>query len=215
MNLKEPFVITISREIGSGGHTVGRILAEKLNTFYFDKYLIESLEKRFNLTASGIEKLKGEKKNWLADFIQFITPVPTAKTLGIDQRYTQEFRMDVTTDDIYKAETEILKELSNEGSCVIAGRSGFFVFKDHPNCLNVFITAPEENRVRRVMAKQGLAEESAKALVKEIDQTRENYIRRYTGTSRYDARNYDLVLNANGHTEEELANIILSYIQDC
>ena len=164
MNPKEPFVITISREIGSGGHTVGRILAEKLNTYYFDKYLIESLEKKFNLTASGIEKLKGEKKNWLADFIQRIAPLPSAKTLGMDPRYTQEFRMDVTTDDIYKAETEILKELANEGSCVIAGRSGFFVFKDHPNHLNVFITAPEENRIRRVREKQGLEEESAQDL---------------------------------------------------
>lgn len=215
MNLKEPFVITISREIGSGGHTVGRILAEKLNTFYFDKFLIESLEKKFNLTASGIERLKGKKKNWLADFIQFIKPLPSAKTLDVDSRYTQEFRMDVTTDDIYKAETEILKGLADEGSCVIAGRSGFFVFKDHPNHLNVLIIAPEENRIQRVMRKQGLPEESAMALIKDIDQARENYIQRYTGTSRYDARNYDLVLNANGHTEEELAGIILSYIQDC
>ena len=214
MNLKEPFVITISREIGSGGHTVGRILAKKLDTFYFDKYLIESLEKKFNLTVSGIEKLKGEKKNWLADLIHFVAPVPSAKNLGIDTRYTQEFRMDVTTDDIYQAETEILKELAHEGSCVISGRSGFFVFKDHPNHLNVFIIAPDKNRLQRVMEKQGLAEESAKALIKDIDQTRENYIRRYTGTSRYDARNYDLVLNADGHTEEELADIILSYIKD-
>ena len=214
MNLKEPFVITISREIGSGGHTVGRILAKKLNTFYFDKYLIESLEKRFNLTVSGIEKLKGEKKNWLADLIHNIAPIPSANKLSVDQRYTQQFRMDVTTDDIYNAETEILKELAKEGSCVIAGRSGFFVLKDHPNHLHVFIIAPEENRIRRIMEKQGLTEESARALIKDIDQTRENYIQRYTGTSRYDARNYDLVLNADGHTEEELADIILSYIQD-
>ena len=62
--------------------------------------------------------------------------------------------------------------------------------------------------------KNCLAEESARAIIKDIDQTRENYIQRYTGTSRYDARNYDLVLNADGHTEEELADIILSYIQD-
>lgn len=214
MNLKEPFVITVSREIGSGGHTVGRILAEKLNTFYFDKYLIETLEKRFNLTASGIEKLKGEKKNWLADLFHAIAPIPSANTLGVDPRYTQQFRVDVTTDDIYEAETEILRELTKVGSCVIAGRSGFFVFKDHPNHLNVFIIASDENRIRRVMEKQGLEEESAKALIKNIDHTRENYIQRYTGTSRYDARNYDLVLNADGHTEEELADLILSYIQE-
>ena len=212
MNLKEPFVITISREVGSGGHTVGRILAEKLNTRYCDKELVKALEEKFNLTASGIEKLKGEKKNWLADFIQFIAPIPSAKTLGVDPKYTQEFRLDITTDDIYKAEKEILEGMAAEGSCVIAGRSGFHVFRDHPNHLNVFITAPVANRIRRVMKKQDLKEESAAAVIESIDKARENYIQRYAGTSRYDARNYDLVINADGHTEEQLADLILDYI---
>ena len=212
MNLKEPFVITISREVGSGGHTVGRILAEKLNTRYCDKELVKALEEKFNLTASGIEKLKGEKKNWLADFIQFIAPIPSAKTLGVDPKYTQEFRLDITTDDIYKAEKEILEGMAAEGSCVIAGRSGFHVFRDHPNHLNVFITAPVANRIQRVMKKQDLQEESAAAVIESIDKARENYIQRYAGTSRYDARNYDLVINADGHTEEQLADLILSYI---
>ena len=125
MNLSEPFVITISREIGSGGHTVGRILAEKLNTRYCDKDLIRSLEKKFDLTVSAIEKLKGEKKNWLADFIRFLKPVPSAKALGVDPKFTQEFLVDITSEDIFKAETAILSELAEEGSCIIAGRSGF------------------------------------------------------------------------------------------
>ena len=212
MNLKEPFVITISREVGSGGHTVGRILAEKLETRYCDKELVKALEEKFDLTMNGIEKLKGEKKNWLADFIQFISPMPSAKALGVDPKYTQEFRIDVTTDDIYKAEKEILEEMAEEGSCVIAGRSGFHVFKDHPNHLHVFITASDANRIQRVMRKQGLKEESAAAVIEGIDKARENYIQRYAGTSRYDARNYDLVINADGHTEEQLADLILAYI---
>ena len=212
MNLQEPFVITISREIGSGGHTVGRILAEKLNTRYCDKDLIRGLEEKFNLTVSGIEKLKGKKKNWLADFCQYIAPLPSAKTLGLDPKYTQEFRLDVTTDDVYKAETEILKGLADEGSCVIAGRSGFYVFRDHPNHLSVFITASDENRVQRVMRKQGVSEESARTIINGIDEARENYIKRYTGASRYDARNYDLVINADGHSEEEVASLILAYL---
>ena len=213
MNLKEPFVITISREIGSGGHTVGRIVAEKLNTRYCDKDLIRSLEKKFNLSVSAIEKLKGEKKNWLADFIQFIQPVPSAKALGVDPKFTQTFLVDVTSNDIYKAETEILKEMADVGSCVIAGRSGFHVFKDHPNHLNVFITASEDHRVARVMKKQALSEEAARVLVRDIDQARDNYIKRYTGVSRYDARNYDLCINADGRSEEQIAHLILSFIQ--
>lgn len=212
MNKQEPFIITISREVGSGGHTVGSILAEKLNVRYCDKQLLESLEKQFNLTSSGIEKLKGEKKNWLADFVKRVSPMPSARILGLDPKYTQEFAFDVTTDDIYKAEVEILREFADMGSCVIAGRSGFFVFKDHPNTLNVFITASMPHRIERIMRKQGLSEDSAKAVIQGIDQGRDNYIQRYAGVSRFDARNYDIVLKADGHTEEQLADIILSYI---
>lgn len=213
MNLKEPFVITISREIGSGGHTIGSILAARLNTRYCDKDLIKALQEKFNLTVEAIEKLKGEKKNWLADFLQFIAPVPSAKSLGVELMYLKEYGTEVTTEDIYTAETEILKELAKEGSCVIAGRSGFFVFRDHPNHLNVFITASEQSRIARVMEKQNLDRDSAAALVRKIDKARENYIKRFAGTSRYDARNYNLVISSDGHTEEQIASLILSYIQ--
>ena len=212
MNIQEPFVITLSREIGSGGHTVGQILSRKLQVRYCDKVLLESLEKQFNLTGRGIEKMKGEKKSWLADFVNKLTPLPSAKLLDLDPNYVQEFRADLTTEDIFKAETQILQDFAQMGSCVVAGRSGFFVFRDHPNKLNVFITASLSHRIRRVMAKQQLSEESAAALIDRIDQSRENYIKRFTGMSRYDVRNYDLVLSADGHSEEDLANLILSYI---
>ena len=212
MNIKEPFVITISREVGSGGHTISSILAQKLGVRYCDRHLLESLEKQFGLSASAIEKLKSEKKNWLADFLKRVSPMPSAKALGLDPKYSQEFRLNVTTDDIFKAEVDILKDFAQLGSCVVAGRSGFYVFKDHPNKLNVFITASLPYRIQRVMKKQDLSEENAVKLIKKIDKARENYIKRYTGVSRYDSRNYDLVLSADGHTEEEMANFILSYI---
>ena len=213
MNTKKPFVITISREVGSGGHTIGKILAQELGVRYCDKLLIESLEKQFGLTKSGIEKLKGQKKNWLADFLNKVAPLPSANALGLDPKYTQEFKVNVTTDDIYKAEVEILTEFANMGSCVIAGRSGFFVLKDHPNILNVFITASMEYRIQRIMKKQNLNEESALAVINGIDEARENYTKRYAGVSRYDTRNYHLVLSADNHTEEEIAKLILDYIR--
>lgn len=212
MNREEPFVLTISREVGSGGHTVGGILAGKLGARYCDKQLLGALEKQFNLSAGAIEKLKGEKQSWLADFVSMISPMPSARMLGLDPRVTQEFRIDVTTNEIYKAEEEILKGFAEMGSCVIAGRSGFHVFKDHPNALHVFITASMPNRIERIMRKQGLTRTEAATLAKDIDEARENYIRRFAGVSRYDARNYDLVLNSDGHTEEQLADLILSYI---
>ena len=214
MNTQEPFVITISREVGSGGHTVGSILAEKLNVRYCDKQLLSSLMKQFDLSASAIERLKGQKKNWLADFINKVSPMPSAQALGLNPRYTQEFRLNVTTDDIFEAEVEILKGFAEMGSCVIAGRSGFFVLEDGPNKVDVFITAPRERRIARVMQKQEVSRAEAERVIDKVDKTRDNYVKRYTGRSRYDARNYDLVINMmEGMTEDEAVEVILAYVR--
>ena len=213
MNTKEPFVITISREVGSGGHTIGRILAEKLQVRYCDKQLLEVLQKQFGLSAGEVEKLKGEKKNWLADFLQRVSPLPSASALGLDPRYSREFHVNVTSEDLFKAESEILKGFAQLGPCVIAGRSGFFVLKDCPRKIDVFISASLPHRIERVMHKQDLSRESAQAVIAQIDRARENYIQRFAGVSRYDARNYNLCISADGHSEEELAELILAYIQ--
>lgn len=214
MNTNEPFVITISRELGSGGRTVGRKLAAALNVRYSDKELVEQLMKQFNLSASGLEQLKGKKKNWMADFITFVAPVPKVGMLvDTDSRYVQEFRPDLTTDDVFKAETEILRGIAEEGSCVIAGRSGFFVLDNHPNKLDIFITASMEHRLERVMRKQQLDREQAEEVIGRIDQMRDNYVKRYTGKTRYDLRNYHLVLNMDNLSEEDAVQLILAYIE--
>ena len=211
MNLKEPFVITVSREIGSGGRTIGHILADKLNVPCYDRYLVEALEKEFGLTVEEIEKRKSQKKRWLSEFSKYLSPVPSAAALGV--ALEEEDGIHVTTDMIFQAEREILEELANEGSCVITGRSGFFVFKNHPNHLNVFITAPYPNRINRIMKKQGMDEEAAAGLIKKIDKARENYIQRYTDTSRYDVHNYDLAIKVDGQSEEQIAETIISFIE--
>ena len=213
MKLNEPFVITISREIGSGGRTVGRKLAARLGVHYSDKQLISSLKEKFNLTVNGIEKLKGEKKNWLSDFIQMVAPVPKAGMFtDADSKYIQEVRKDVSVKDVYDAEKEILNAIADQGSCVIAGRSGFFVLKDRPEKVDIFITASREKRIERVMRKQDRPREQAEALIDSVDESRENYVRRITGGSRYDIRNYDLVLNMDRLSEDEAVAMILAYL---
>lgn len=215
MNTQKEFVITISRELGSGGRTIGRLLAQKLNVRYSDKELIHGLQQKFSLTTSGIENLKGQKKNWFNDFIQLVAPAPDASMfVEAGSQYIKEFRADLTTDDIHEAEVEIIKAIAEEGSCVIAGRSAFFVLKDHPNKVDVFITASMEHRIQRVMRKQGLTREQAVEVIERVDKMRDNYIKRYTGKSRYDVRNYNLVINVDELSEEEAADLILSYIKN-
>lgn len=214
MNTQQPFIITISRELGSGGHTVGQLLAERLGVRFSDKELIKALREEFHLTTDAIERLKGEKKDWLTSLLRKIVAMPKAENVvEWDDKFVQEYRPDLSSDEIFEAEKQILRGIAEEGSCVIAGRSGFFVLKDFPNKVDIFITAPREKRIQRVMVKQHLSEQEAAAAIDRVDEGRENYIKRYAGTSRYDVRNYDLVINMDNVPDENAAvELIVKYL---
>jgi cytidylate kinase len=206
MNKNEKFVITINREAGSGGRTVGAKLAEKLGVPFYDKALIQALMEKYHLTVEEIESLKGRKHDWWSEF---------KRVVGIDRSMADSV---IDTPDMYNAadifrrEVEILKGIAESESCIIAGRSGFFIFADHPNHLNILITAPLEQRIQRIVRKQGITTEEARKIINKIDISRENYINKFTATSRYDARNYDLVISMEGKTEDQIADMILMYI---
>lgn len=214
MNTQQPFIITISRELGSGGHTVGRLLAERLGVRFSDKELIKALREEFHLTTDAIERLKGEKKDWLTSLLRKIVAMPKVENVvEWDDDFVKEYRPDLSSDEIFEAEKQILRGIAEEGSCVIAGRSGFFVLKDFPNKVDIFITAPREKRIERVMVKQHLSEQEAAAAIDRVDEGRENYIKRYAGTSRYDVRNYDLVINMDNVPDENAAvELIVKYL---
>ena len=212
MKKNEQFIITINRELGSGGRTVGEKLAEKLGVDYYDKALIKALMSKYHLGVKEIETLKGRNHSWWAEFKRTIS-------LGSKASQSQYFKPAVgdepdllTTDEIFKDEQEILKGIAEAESCIIAGRSGFYVFRNHPNRLSVLIQAPLEQRIQRVMTKQNMTYDEAKSTIAKIDKMRENYIQKYTKSSRYDTRNYDIVLSMQGLTEEAACNIILEYI---
>lgn len=206
MNKDEKFVITLNRELGSGGRTVGRKLAEKLGVKYYDKALIEGLTKEFGLSMEEIEKIKAQKKSWWDEFNYYYM-----KRGDVIQPMESETIL--TTDSLFAAETSILKGLAKQESCVVAGRSGFMVFREWPNHLDILIQAPLEKRIERVMAKQQLSREEAIATIEKVDKGRETFIRQHADTSRYDARNYDLVINMNGLTEDDAVEMVLDYIE--
>ena len=211
--MKEPFVITISREVGSGGRTIGRKLAEKLGVRFSDKELVDALQKKLNLTVDSIEELKGKKKRWMDDFIQMVAPVPMSGMLvDGDSDYINEYNLSLTVNDVFEAEKEILNGIADQGSCVIAGRSGFFVLKGRPNKVDILITASRDRRIARIMEKQNLSRQKAEEVIDSVDKARDNYVQRYTGQSRYDARNYHIVLNMDYITEDQAVAMILSYL---
>ncbi len=214
MKKNEKFVIAINRELGSGGRTVGRKLAERLHVEFFDKALIKTLEDRYSLSVEEIEKLKGRSNTWLAELKRGLF---ASEGMAVTSNYILAVPGDKpvqpTTYDMFKAEQEILKSIAAEESCVVAGRSGFYVFRDHPNHLSVLIQASMPFRIERVMRKQNMTRELAIKTIEKIDKMRENYVKEYTKTSRYDTRNYDLVITADGKTEDQIVDIILKYIE--
>ena len=210
MNKNEKFVITINREMGSGGRTIGRKLAEKLGVEFYYKSVIKGLEKQFNLTAEEIEKQKGRERGWWAAIKRQLTGSVMSSNPFIPMVADAADQLD--TDEVFKAETEILKGIAEEESCVVAGRSGFFVFRDHPNHMNILIQASMPHRVQRVVSKQNITEEEARKAIEKVDKMRENYVNKYTGTSRYDTRNYDLVISMDRMSEDAAVAIIMDYI---
>ena len=211
MNKNEQFVITINRELGSGGRTVGRLLAEKLGVPFYDKAVIKALQEKYNLTVEEIEKLKGRKHSWWADVERILK-----LDAGMGSNYYLPKKSDapdlLTTDEMFKTETLILQDLAAEKSCVVAGRSGFHVFRDHPNHLSILIQASMDYRVKRVARKQSITEDEAGKIIDQVDKMRENYVKKYTGTSRYDTRNYQLVISMDGKTEDEVTEMIYQFI---
>ena len=211
MNKNEKFVITINRELGSGGRTVGRLLAEKLGVPFYDKAVIKTLQEKYHISPEEIERLKGRKHSWWAD-VERILKIDTGMSIDYYLPKKDDAPDLLTTDEMFKTETLILQDLAVEKSCVVAGRSGFHVFRYHPNHLSILIQASMEYRIERVMRKQNKTADEARKTIEQVDKMRENYVKKYTGTSRYDTRNYQLVITVDGKTEEEIVDTIMKFI---
>ncbi len=206
MNKNEKFVITINREVGSGGRTVGRKLAEKLGVKYCDKAVIDGLTHKFGLTPERIEEIKAQKKSWWNDINNYYQTLVNSASLPMEA----EVKLDNAI--MFETEKRILQELAAQTSCVVAGRTGFMVFRMWPNHLSVFIQASMEHRIQRVMRRQNVSEEEARGIIEKMDSSREAYIKKYEDTSRYDTRNYQLVISMDELSEDDAADIILDYI---
>ncbi len=206
MNKNEKFVVTINREVGSGGRTVGRKLAEQLGVNYYDKAIIKGLTQKFGLTPERIEEIKAQKKSWWNDFRNYYNTLVNSSSLPMEA----EVKLDNAS--MFETEKHILQELAVQSSCVVAGRTGFMVFREWPNHLNIFIQASMEHRIRRIMEQQNVSEEEARDIITKMDTSRETYIQKFEDTSRYDARNYQVVLSMDDLSEDDAVDIIMTYI---
>lgn len=186
--MDENIVISIARQYGSGGRTVGKMLAEKLGISFYDKEII-----RMASDESGIDlKLFGKVEG--GDSVK--PSLFSKNTIYKGKLHQPDSKEFISDENIFSYQAKIVNDLAEKESYVIVGRCVNYVMKDRPNTLRVFIHAPWEFRVEQASEKiSGSREDIEKFLLKD-DKRKQDYYRRFTGGIWNDATNYDLCLNS-------------------
>ncbi len=202
--MKEKIVITIARQYGSGGRTVGKMLAEKLGIHFYDKELMKlaSEDSGINeaLFANADEKIKSTSLFRIAHNSYHGELIPPE---------SDDF---VSTQNLFNYQAKIIKGLAEEESCVIVGRCADFILKDYNNVLSVFIHAPHEYCMEQAAKKHSMPSKELEKFIIKTDKHRADYYKYYTGREWTDARNYDLCLDSSKLGYDRCVEEIISYI---
>ena len=199
----ENIVITIARQYGSGGKTVGKMIADELGIPFYSRDIL-----RLASEDSGIsEGLFGEadeklKKNPL---------LRLTKNVYDGALIPPESDGFVSDRNLFNYQAKIIKQLAETESCVIVGRCADFVLRDYPNVMSVFVHADEEFCFERAMERNSMTPREMKKFITKVDKYRGDYYRHYTGRDWTDARNYDLCLNCGKLGFEKCKEEILAY----
>ena len=169
-------VIAIGRQFGSGGHDMGKALAEKLGYDFYDAEIIQMTAGTTGYTPEFIKKNEEIMTNSLLYDL-------------VNQMYLNtDMQDEAPKDKIFEAECQVVRDLSEKGSCVIVGRCADYVLRNSANCLKVFFSAPLESRIKRVARRQNISEKEARAVVQKNEKLRADnyryYTRAYVGRSR-------------------------------
>ena len=194
----EKKIITISREFGSGGRTIGRMIAEKLNIPFYDKELVEQIALESGFAPKFVEE-HGEHSPGSSVFSYAFAPhgVPGVMN-GLS-----------TADFLWNIQCNVILQLADKGPCVIVGRNADYILKDRSDALHIYIHADMEHREERIVRLYGNSEKTPAARIQEKDKRRRLNYQHYTGRTRSQAQNYDLCLNSGVIGVEKCAELIV------
>lgn len=191
-------IITISREFGSGGRTIGKMVADKLNIAFYDREIVEEVAKKSGYCSDFIEE-QGEYAPTTSSFLF---------NLAFSANWTKLSNGLSPADQVYILQNNIIREAADERPCVIVGRCANFILKERDDVLNVFIYAPEEARAKRIMKKYGDNGIKPEVRVRKKDDKRKVYYKHYTGENWGEAKNYTISLDSAALGEEVCSDII-------
>jgi cytidylate kinase len=196
-------IITISRQFGSGGRTVGRLVAEKLGIPFYDKELVDHIALESGFAPKFVEE-HGEHSPGRSILSYAFAPqgVPGVMN-GLS-----------TADFLWNIQCGAIMQLAEKGPCVIVGRNADYILKDRKDCFHAFIYADKEFRAERIVRLYGESDKSPLARLQDKDKRRSVNYQHYTGRVWGASENYDICLNTGTIGVETAAGIIVSLIQD-
>ncbi len=193
--LKKHIIITVSREYGSGGRYIGRLIADKLGIKLYDKELIEKVAEDTGLSEEYIEN--NEQKRETLDNLN------NGYYFGLNY-----------SDELFIKESEMIKKLADKESCVIIGRCADFILKDRENLIKVFIYSDMEDKIKRVTEIYGIKKENAKKEINKINKLRANHYKHYTDQEWSNSENYDITINSATLGVEKTADLICEMVKE-
>lgn len=205
MNQSGKVVITIARQYGSGGRTIGEMLAEDLKIHYYDKELLKLASE-----DSGINErlfVNADEKVKVTHLFKIIKNVYTGQLIPPE---SEDF---VSDDNLFNYQAKVIKQLAEEESCVIVGRCADYVLKDYENVLSVFIHAPKDYLMEQAAKKVSMSSRDLERYIARIDKRRAEYYKYHTGREWTDARNYDLCLDSSKLGFERCVEEIKAYLK--
>ncbi len=203
----EQIVITLSRQYGSGGRYIGKKVAATLGIPFYDRSIIDMAAEKSGLAAEYIRA--NEEK--VADRLLFSSPI---SSLG--STFAHAFLPNgiySNLDRMFFAQSAIIKELAEKGSCVIIGRCADYVLRDHENCLQIFIECDIDHRIERSIKHLGIDANNAASEVMKRDKMRANYYQHYTDQRWGEASHYHLTIDSGHFGADGCANLILEAVK--
>lgn len=191
------YTITITRDFGSMGRPIARRLSELLGVEFYDRDIVEETARKMDLPVSLISKTE-ENQGGAYSKMRF----PLGKFASEKQ------------DEIFRVQTEIIKELASKESCVIVGRCADYVLSDLDKCLHIYIYAPFEERINNCVEYLGMDRETAIKMAVEVDKARKKYHKRYANYYPRDLNNKNLMIDSSYFGIDGTAELIAGIVKD-
>jgi CMP/dCMP kinase len=204
MKNASPLIITISRQLGCGGASIGQQIAKKLNIFYADREIIKQAAEELSMLEEDLQSRDEKKLSFWQSFIRAYALAPDA--------YVKPQIPAPSDRQLFKTESEIIERIAKERSAVIIGRCGSYILRGHPNHVSIFLHGDIAFRQKRVQNTYNISEEAAAQMIAQSDKARSVYHHTVTGQDWADARRYALCLATDNLEMEKSVEFIMKYL---